>query len=103
VLKDIKVGSSRREALTRLADRLDIPEITSVVAVVRDAEETGASIAQVLKDQAIQMRLERFVRAEKAGARASQAMLFPMMFLIMPAVLIMVFAPVVINMFYGGK
>ena len=103
VLKDIKLGSSRREALARLADRLDIPEITSFAAVVRDAEETGASIAQVLKDQSIQMRLERFVRAEKAGARASQAILLPMMFLILPAVFIMVFAPVVLQFMYGGK
>jgi tight adherence protein C len=103
VLKDIKIGSSRREALTRLADRLDIPEITSFVAVVRDADETGASISQVLKDQSIQMRLERFVRAEKAGARASQAMLIPMMFLILPAVFVMVFAPAILNMYYGGK
>lgn len=103
VLKDIKLGSSRREALTRLSERLDIPEITSFVAVVRDAEETGASISQVLKDQSIQMRLERFVRAEKAGAKASQAMLIPMMFLVLPAVFIMVFAPVVLNFFYGGQ
>lgn len=103
VLKDIKLGSSRREALTRLADRLEIPEITSFVAVVRDAEETGASIAQVLKDQSIQMRLERFVRAEKAGAKASQAMLIPLMFLILPAVFLMVFGPVVLQFFYGGK
>lgn len=103
VLKDLKLGSSRREALTRLADRLDIPEITSVVAVVRDAEETGAPISQVLKDQSIQMRLERFVRAEKAGAKASQAMLIPLMFLILPAVFLMVFSPVVLQFFYGGK
>lgn len=103
VLKDIKLGSSRREALTRLADRLDMPEITSFVAVVRDAEETGASVAQVLKDQSVQMRLERFVRAEKAGARASQAMLIPLMFLILPAVFMMVFSPVVLQFFYGGK
>jgi len=103
VLKDLKLGSSRREALTRLAERLDIPEITSFVAVVRDAEETGAPISQVLKDQSIQMRLERFVRAEKAGAKASQAMLIPLMFLILPAVFLMVFAPVVLQFFYGGK
>jgi tight adherence protein C len=103
VLKDIKLGSSRKDALGRLADRLDIPEITSFAAVVKDAEETGASIAQVLKDQSIQMRLERFVRAEKAGARASQLMLFPLMFLILPAVFMMVFSPVVLQFFYGGN
>lgn len=103
VLKDLKLGSSRREALTRLAERLDMQEITSFVAVVRDAEETGAPIAQVLKDQSVQMRLERFVRAEKAGAKASQAMLIPLMFLILPAVFLMVFSPVVLQFFYGGK
>ena len=103
VLKDLKLGSSRREALSALANRVEMPEITSFVAVVRDAEETGAPIAQVLKDQSVQMRVERMVRAEKAGARASQAMLIPLMFLILPAVFIMVFAPVVLQFYYGGK
>lgn len=102
VLRDIKLGASRREALTSFSERLDIPETTSFVAVVRDADETGASIAAVLKDQSIQMRLERFVRAEKAGARASQAMLIPMMIFILPAVFMIVFAPVALQFFYGN-
>lgn len=104
VLKDIKLGSSRAEALRGLAARLDIPEITSFIAVVIDADQTGASIASVLKDQSAQMRLERFVRAEKEGAKASQKMLIPMMMFILPAVFIMVFAPVVLQFYYGvGK
>lgn len=103
VLKDIKLGSSRAEALRGLAKRLDIPEITSFCAVVIDADQTGASIASVLKDQSIQMRLERFVRAEKEGAKASQKMLIPMMIFILPAVFIMVFAPVILQFFYGGS
>jgi tight adherence protein C len=101
-LQDIKLGSSQREALSALADRLDIGEITAFVAVVRDSVESGVSVSQVLKDQSQQMRLERFVRAEKAGAKASQAMLIPLMFLILPAVFIMVFSPVVLQFFYGG-
>lgn len=103
VLKDIKLGANRAEALRGLANRLDIPEITSFVAVVVDADQTGASIAGVLKDQSIQMRLERFVRAEKAGAKASQAMLIPMIIFVLPAVFIMVFAPVIMQFFYGGN
>lgn len=102
VLKDIKLGRSRGDALRDLARRLDIPEITSFVAVVNDADQTGASIAQVLKDQSNQMRLERFVRAEKMGAQASQTMLVPMIIFIMPAVFIVVFAPVILQFFYGG-
>lgn len=102
VMKDIKLGRSRSDALKDLAKRLDIPEITSFVAVVNDADQTGASIAQVLKDQSNQMRLERFVRAEKMGARAAQTMLVPMIVFILPAVFIVVFAPVILQFFYGG-
>lgn len=103
VLQDIKVGSSKTDALKELANRLDMQEMTSFVAVLIDAESTGASISQVLKDQSIQMRLERFVRAEKAGARASQMIMIPLMIFIIPAVFIMVFGPVAVNMMYGGN
>jgi tight adherence protein C len=102
VLKDIKIGSARADALKAMSRRLDINEITSFVAVLVDADATGASIAQVLKDQSVQIRLERFVRAEKAGARASQLMLFPMLLFIMPAVFIIVFGPLVVKFFSGG-
>ncbi len=49
------------------------------------------------------MRLERFVRAEKAGARASQAILVPLMLFILPAVFVMVFGPVAISFISGDK
>jgi tight adherence protein C len=101
VLKDIKIGASKSQALKDLAERLDINEITSFVAVLVDAEQTGASISQVLKDQSVQMRMERFVRAEKAGARASQAILIPLMIFILPAVFIIVFGPVAVSFMYG--
>nr|BFD58302.1 hypothetical protein CKG001_04090 [Bdellovibrio sp. CKG001]BFD65544.1 hypothetical protein HAGR004_05660 [Bdellovibrio sp. HAGR004] len=103
VLKDIKIGSSKAQALKEMAERLDMNEITSFVAVLVDAEATGASISQVLKDQSVQMRLERFVRAEKAGAQASQMILIPLMLFILPAVFIVVFGPVAVSFMYGGK
>ena len=102
VLKDVKIGASKTQALKDMAERLDIPEITSFVAVLIDAEASGASISKVLKDQSVQMRLERFVRAEKAGAKASQAILIPLMLFILPAVFIMVFGPVAVSFIYGG-
>jgi tight adherence protein C len=102
VLQDIKLGSARIDSMKRLAQRLDMGEITSFVAVLADADATGASIAQVLKDQSIQMRLERFVRAEKAGARASQLILFPIVLFILPAVFIMIFGPVALQFDQGG-
>lgn len=103
VLKDIKIGASKTQALKDMASRLDMNEMTSFVAVLIDAEATGASISQVLKDQSVQMRLERFVRAEKAGAKASQTILIPLMIFILPAVFIIVFGPVAISFMYGNK
>lgn len=101
VLRDITLGSSRAQALKGLANRLDMQEISSFVNVVNDADSTGASISKVLKDQSTQMRLERFVRAEKEGAAASQKILIPLMLFILPAVFIMVFAPVALNLMAG--
>ena len=102
VLRDVKLGSSKADALKELSARLDMSEMTSFVAVLIDAEASGASISQVLKDQSEQMRMERFVRAEKAGARASQLVLLPLMFFILPSILIMMFGPVVLNMMQSG-
>ncbi len=102
VQKDIKLGSSRKEALSNLSNRLDIDEITSVCTMIIDSDETGASIAKTLKAKSEQMRYERFARAEKEGAKASQKMLLPMILLILPAVMLTIFAPVGLQFFYGG-
>lgn len=102
VLRDITLGSSRADALKALARRCDLQQVNSLVNVVVDSDATGVSIAKVLKDQSAQMRLERFVRAEKAGAQASQKILIPLVLFILPAVFIMVFAPIALQFLYGG-
>jgi len=102
VQKDIKLGSSRKDALTNMARRLDMDEISHFCMTVIDSDETGASISKTLKIKSEQMRNERFIRAEKEGAKASQKMLFPMILFILPAVFIAVFAPMGLQFFYGG-
>lgn len=102
VLKDINLGSARPEAFSKMADRLDMSEITSFVVVLNDSDSQGVSVSKVLKQQSIQMRLDRFTRAEKAGARASQLILVPMLFLILPAVFLIIFGPVVLQFLKGG-
>lgn len=102
VLKDIKLGQTRAKALSSMDERIDLPEVKSVVSVIRDADETGASIAKALKSKAEQMRFERFAKAEEAGAKASQKILIPMMIFIIPAVFIVIFAPAVFQFMGGG-
>jgi len=103
VLRDLKLGSSRAESLNAMAWRLNMSEISSFVAVLVTADSLGASIGTVLRQQSEQMRQERFTRAEKAGAEASQKIFIPLILFILPAVLLMVFGPVILQFFGSGK
>lgn len=102
VLKEITLGSSRKEALSNLSSRLRSAEIQSFVTMIRDADETGASIAETLKAKSEQIRYQRFNKAEAEGAKASQKILIPMMIFILPAVMLTVFAPIALQFYYGG-
>jgi tight adherence protein C len=103
ILNDIKLGQTRAEGLKAFAKRIEIPEVSSFVSVLVQADALGASIGPVLAQQAERMRVERFQRAEKEGAKASQKILFPLVLCIFPAVLIVILGPVALNFIYGPR
>ncbi len=100
VLNEIRLGTTRSDALRNMAARLEIPQMSSFVSTLVQADLLGASIGDVLKMQAEFLRTERFQRAEKAGGQATQKIIFPMLLFIFPAVLIIVIAPVVLKFIY---
>lgn len=102
VLKEIKVGSSRQEALREMAARVDMPEVGSFVAILISAEQMGASIGKILRQQSEMIRIERFVSAERAGAIAGQKLILPIVLIILPAVMLMIGAPFVLSMMGSG-
>lgn len=102
LLKEIKVGASRSEALREMALRIDMKEMGSFVAILISADQMGASIGKILRQQSEMIRAERMTRAEKEGAKATQKILLPMMFLIVPAVFIMILAPFILSFFGSG-
>ena len=102
LLREIKVGSSRQEALREMALRIDMTEVNSFVAILISADQMGASIGKILRQQSDAIRTERTLRAEKAGAAAAQKVLLPLVFFIIPAVFIMIFGPFLLNAIYGG-
>jgi len=97
VLHEIRLGKTRREALRDLANRLDLSDVTSFVAAVIQAEQLGVSIAKVLRIQADQMRIRRRQRAEEKAHQAPVKMLFPMVFLIFPAIWIVLLGPALLQ------
>jgi len=93
VLREMQLGKTRREALRDLAERVDLPELTSFVAAVIQAEQLGVGLTKVLRIQADGMRLKRRQRAEEEARKAPIKMLFPLAFLIMPALFIVLLGP----------
>lgn len=100
LLKEIKVGASRQEALREMAARINMQEVNSFVAILISADQMGASIGKILRQQSEQIRSERMLRAEKAGAAAAQKVILPVVLFILPAVMVMIFGPFVLGMFY---
>ncbi len=97
MLKEIKVGSSRQEALREMSLRINMKEVSSFVAILISADQMGASIGKTLRQQSEQIRNARIIAAEKAGAAASQKVLLPMVIFILPCVFIMIFGPFVLE------
>ncbi|MBM3144523.1 MAG: type II secretion system F family protein [Chloroflexi bacterium] len=98
VLREIQLGKLRREALRTMADRIDIPEMTSFVAAIIQSEQLGVSMAKVLRIQADQMRIRRRQAAEEKAQQAPIKMLFPMGLLIFPSLLIILLGPAAVQL-----
>lgn len=94
MIKETKVGASRAEGLRQLAWRADSLQVSSFTATLIAADAVGASIGPILKTLAGELRQKRSAEAEKKGATAATKILFPMMLLIMPAVGLVIMAPI---------
>jgi tight adherence protein C len=97
VLREIQLGKTRRVALRDMADRLDHPDVRSVVNSLVQADELGVGIAVILRIQADQMRQRRFERAEKLANEAPVKMLFPLVAFIFPAVFLVLLGPIILQ------
>ena len=102
VLRDLRSGLPRADSLRRMAERLDIPEITSFVSSIIQAEKMGASLATVLRVQSEQRRNERFQRAEKMAMEAPVKLVAPLIMFIFPVTFIVLGFPIVIKFMGEG-
>ena len=92
---EMRMGIQRNEALMNLAERSDVPELRTFVAVLVQSTQLGVSIAEVLHTQADMMRLKRRQRAERLAREAGIKMIFPLVFLIFPAMFVVLLGPAI--------
>jgi tight adherence protein C len=91
------MGLSTNEALRNLVARCETPLMRSFVRSVLQGETLGVSIGQIMRDLAVDMRKRRRAAAEERAQKAPIKLLFPLVFLIFPAMFVVLLGPAFLN------
>jgi tight adherence protein C len=92
-LREQGMGLTVEEALRNLVTRADSTALRMFVQAILQGETMGVSIGKILRDLAIDMRKRRRQLAEERAQKAPVKLLFPLVFLILPAMFIIVLGP----------
>lgn len=90
VLRDIRAGKTRADALREMAARTATPAVNAVVSSMVQAERAGSSLGPVLRAQSEQLRNTRFLNAEKLAMEAPVKLLAPLVMFIFPTTFIVI-------------
>lgn len=102
VLRDVRTGRARADALRAMSDRLQMASVSSVVSALITAERQGSSLGPTLRAQSEQRRTERFQRAEKLAMEAPVKMLFPLLAFIFPCTFAVIGFPIAVKFLAEG-
>ncbi len=97
MLHEIRIGSTRADALRAMADRSDVSELRSFILAMLQADTFGVSISRLLRSQADEMRIKRRLMAQEKAQKAPVKMLFPLVFCIFPSIFVVILGPAMIN------
>jgi tight adherence protein C len=99
VVQEIQVGKTRRQALRAMDANLGVPDVTTFVGAIIQADQLGVSISRILNIQADQMRVKRRQRAQEKAQQAPVKMMFPLVFFIFPSIWIVLLGPAAVQLF----
>ena len=97
-LGEMRIGESRSEALKKMSQRVDTPEIAAFTRAIIQADQLGISLGRILKVQAADTRNRRQAAAEERAMKAPIKMLFPTVVFIFPAMFVVILGPAFLNL-----
>lgn len=97
VLRDIRAGASRRDAMKRMGERVNIRMLTQLVRAIDQADRQGTSMAKVLRIQSEQITKSRFQRAEKQAMETPVKLMGPLVLFIFPTTFIVLLYPIILK------
>jgi tight adherence protein C len=103
-LGEMRIGESRQDALKKMAERIDTPELSAFVRAIVQADQLGISLGRILRVQAADTRLRRQAAAEERAMKAPIKMLFPTVMFIFPAMFLVILGPALLGLskLFGG-
>lgn len=101
VLSEVQVGKPRAEALRDMAKKLQLADVSSFSRVIVQAERMGTPVEEAFKNLSDDTRDRRFQNGERFAIKASLKILFPLVFCILPAIMIIVAGPIIIKFSQG--
>jgi tight adherence protein C len=100
--QQVMLGTSRAESLRAMAERIDLPELTSFILALLQAEQLGASIGNILRIMSEQMRIKRFTLAEEMAGKVPVKLMAPLFVCIFPASFLVLGVPIYLKASLGG-
>ena len=96
---ELRAGGSREKALRNLALRTGVEEVNNFATMLIQADRFGTSIGESLRVFSDELRTKRQMRAEEVAAKIPLKLLFPMVFCIFPALLLVLLGPAFIQIY----
>ena len=98
MLRDVRMGMTRKAALQNMAKRCNLQEIQLFTTAIIQSERLGTSMGKTLTVQADNMRERRMQRAKAAALKAPIKIIFPLVLFIFPALFVVVLLPTLLNL-----
>jgi tight adherence protein C len=95
---EINAGMEREQALRNLAERTGVEDLSTLCAILIQADRFGTSIATALRVQSDTMRTNRRQRLEELAAKTPVKLVFPLILFIFPALIAVILGPAVIQL-----
>jgi tight adherence protein C len=101
VLQEQRMGLSPVQALENMVGRCPTPAVESFARAMMQGQILGVSVGQILRSLAIEMRKRRRALVEQQAQKAPIKMLFPLVFMIFPALFVVILGPAVVSIFHA--
>jgi tight adherence protein C len=94
---ELRAGKSRVDALKNIGHRTGVDEVKAWAALLIQTDRFGTSVANALRVHADGMRIKRRQRLEEQAAKAAVKLIFPLIFFIFPAIMVVTVGPAIIQ------